>query len=43
VQQQIANGIGHGGVTDVGMPVLMGYLAGKDGGSCLVAVLGHLQ
>jgi len=33
VQQPITNGISHGGVADVGMPVFNGTLAGNNGGS----------
>ena len=43
VQQPITNGIGHGRVTDVGMPVFNGTLTGNNGGSGLVTVFDHLQ
>jgi len=43
MQQPVTNGIGHGGVANVGMPVFNGTLAGNKGGSGLVAVFDHVQ
>src|SRR3972149_10494389 len=43
VQQPVTDGIGQGGVADVGMPVADGALAGDDGCSRLVAGLAYLQ
>lgn len=43
VQQPVAYGVGQGRVTDIGVPVPDGALAGNNGGARLIAVFHDLQ
>ena len=43
MQKPVHDGIGQGWVSDVGMPVFDGALAGHDGRACQVTVLDDLE
>jgi len=43
IEQAVTYGVGQGGITDIGMPVTDGALAGNGSGARLVAVFHDLQ